>query len=318
MGDHLSQTLQGEIWYQISQNQFSQLYYLQGSSTEFLIELSRTAHSAMFAPKESLNQPGTVYVIMSAGFVGCGGRLLSKNNYWGEDFILENHRLRKNHKAVAVTYVEVVFTTRDTLVEFLKSFSAEATEIRRAVVKLAVVRAVVRELRMQRLLKDSVNITPSYSLRLRRMTAFNLPQTELSAFGGKQDPFAVFRVGEVGASTAPVMDAGAKVSWSGEVLDFPRVSDEIMRTQMSVRVFNWERCVCKADKLGHECICHKLIGEGAIELEGLLSHQRKVVFVKVPLHRPGQKAQGVCCFEVYVQRLVNLELEEYKAAVRTR
>lgn len=41
--------------------------------------------SGQFAPKEHLNQPGTVYVIMSVGYVGVQGRLLSKNNYWGED-----------------------------------------------------------------------------------------------------------------------------------------------------------------------------------------------------------------------------------------
>ena len=33
--------------YQISQNQFSQLYFLQGARTEFLIELSRTAEAGV-------------------------------------------------------------------------------------------------------------------------------------------------------------------------------------------------------------------------------------------------------------------------------
>ena len=51
------------------------------------------------------------------------GRLLSKNSYFGEDFILESSRLRKKLQAVAVTYVEVVYTSRDTLYEILEQVS---------------------------------------------------------------------------------------------------------------------------------------------------------------------------------------------------
>ena len=39
-----------------------------------------------------------------------------------------------------------------------------------------VIRSVVREQRMQKLLRESVNIQPSYSLRIRKITAYSLPQ----------------------------------------------------------------------------------------------------------------------------------------------
>ena len=58
------------------------------------------------------------------------------------------------------------------------TYIAERAEIRRAVVKLAVIRSLVRDMRMQRMMKDPDKCKPTYSLRIKSIVGFQLPETE--------------------------------------------------------------------------------------------------------------------------------------------
>ena len=96
---------------------------------------------------------------------------------------------------MAITYVEVVFTDRETLYSILSQFPMERKDVRRNVAKLAVTRWALRELRMQKLLKEEEGKPPEYSIRIRSIQAYQLPETEHGFLNGKQDPFATFTLG---------------------------------------------------------------------------------------------------------------------------
>ena len=68
--------------------------------------------------------------------------------------ILENRLLRKKIKAVAITFVDVVFITRDSLMRLLENYPAERTEVRRHVTKMAFSRSLTYDARMRRLVES--------------------------------------------------------------------------------------------------------------------------------------------------------------------
>ena len=52
--------------------------------------------------------------------VGVNGRVLSQNDSWGHDFILENPLLRHDNLAIALTFAEIEIVTMKTLGNVLK------------------------------------------------------------------------------------------------------------------------------------------------------------------------------------------------------
>ena len=71
-----------------------------------------------------------MYIVRNDGYVGVRGHLYSMGQYWGEDFILATPHLRNNIRAVAISYVEVVTTSRDTVFELLEEYPSEKADVR--------------------------------------------------------------------------------------------------------------------------------------------------------------------------------------------
>lgn len=67
-----------------------------------------------------LAEPATLYVVSNEGQVSANGKMLTMGNFFGEDFILEDPSLRRNVKAVALTYVEAIVTEREETMELLQ------------------------------------------------------------------------------------------------------------------------------------------------------------------------------------------------------
>ena len=78
-------SLQGEIWLQFvrrSGTGFSSIYYFQGATKAFLVDMARNAATNCYAPKEALNQPSTMYMVRNEGYVGVRGKLFSQGKFW--------------------------------------------------------------------------------------------------------------------------------------------------------------------------------------------------------------------------------------------
>ena len=88
---------------------------------------------------------------------------------------------------------------RDTINLILEKYPVEKLDVRRAVVKMAVMRAVIRDNRMRRELVDEQQSLPRYSIRVRKIVAVKLPDIESGSVKSvltmdKQDPLAMFTV----------------------------------------------------------------------------------------------------------------------------
>jgi hypothetical protein len=60
-----------------------------------------------YAPGESIHEIRALFIVVDKGFVAVDTNVLTLNDSWGHDFILENSALRRSCRAVALSYCEV-------------------------------------------------------------------------------------------------------------------------------------------------------------------------------------------------------------------
>ena len=88
--------------------------------------------------------------MVSRGVASRGGVVKTAGTFWGEDFILENWDLKEHIDARALTYVEILILNRESFFDCMENFSEETKVVRKAAVRLAIHRGILKFARAMR------------------------------------------------------------------------------------------------------------------------------------------------------------------------
>jgi hypothetical protein len=146
--DLMSPTLQAEVAWECSKSFMKRIWFLEGTSFPFRVQLSMSLQGRVFAPGE-LFPIGPLYIV-HRGIALCGGMVRVKGQVWGDDIILSSLNLRLQHSARAINFVEVFTITRKALEAAVIAFPGAARDLRRKAVRLATRRAFIIEARRRR------------------------------------------------------------------------------------------------------------------------------------------------------------------------
>lgn len=98
--------------------------------------------------------------ILSRGLVALNHRVGFDGTVWGEDFVLHDKRLIRPVSCYALTYIEVIFLTRDSFLEVIEHRRHNVPElaqiVRRYCVRMAVRRGVMAEARRRLRLREEM------------------------------------------------------------------------------------------------------------------------------------------------------------------
>ena len=126
----LSPALQAECAGMSNKEWLSRVWYFrEGCSEAFTTELSRLLRDAVHAPREAVDDFGTLYVLR-AGLVARHGRIKSAGAVWGEDFVLaaRDPECIDASAAMALTYVHVTRLSAEQLEAMLRECDPETAE----------------------------------------------------------------------------------------------------------------------------------------------------------------------------------------------
>jgi len=138
----LSTALQIEVVLHCHRHWVDKVWFFHGLEELCLVRLAMSMASRVLAPGE-MAPLGLLYVV-GRGLVLFGGRVLSPGSSWGDDVILGEKNHFDQHRARAMSYVEVHTLGRDTLLSVLASFPESSNKVRRSTILLALRRHMVR------------------------------------------------------------------------------------------------------------------------------------------------------------------------------
>lgn len=107
-----------------------------------IVSVAVAFNPTLFCPQEFI-RTGDKMFIVERGLCLHGTKVCGRNQVWGEDLLLQQHHLRKNLTTVAISYLHTLNITRGDLMASLEHFSEGKVIVRRAFVKLAVIRGVI-------------------------------------------------------------------------------------------------------------------------------------------------------------------------------
>ncbi|KAJ8610385.1 hypothetical protein CTAYLR_003893, partial [Chrysophaeum taylorii] len=105
-------SLRGDVAAVINEPWITNVWYLKPASKEFIIELSQSLTSIMFAPMEPIDISYSLFILQS-GIVARRGRILSKGSLWGAEFIMSDVSLIDRTIGAALSYVLVTCISRE-------------------------------------------------------------------------------------------------------------------------------------------------------------------------------------------------------------
>lgn len=141
----LSAGLQGEIAVESGVDKACDcVWYLRSISTTVLIAIAQRFVGDVFSPSEYINIRYAVSVIRKGTCVR-RGRLLTRDHVIGEDMILATEHLVDTTAPRTLTFVEVLTLSRNDLISVCESHPDFDRRVRKAQIRLAVWRAIVRE-----------------------------------------------------------------------------------------------------------------------------------------------------------------------------
>lgn len=131
--NYFSLSLRGEVAATSNEEWIKKVWYLRAASKDFIIELSQSLGTMMFAPMEAINVAYTLF-ILQAGIAARKGQILSKGSVWGADFIVRETDLIDRTCAASLSYTMVLCIGREHILEILENddFDHEYVEIVKA------------------------------------------------------------------------------------------------------------------------------------------------------------------------------------------
>jgi len=109
----------------------------------FVIGLNDLLVGRVYEPGEKVAWANSLFVV-ARGACGRRGKIHTARSSWGEDFILENMSLHDKCEAIALTFVEILQLRRIDFFMHLDYFPVEKAIVRRAYVKIAFKRGVLK------------------------------------------------------------------------------------------------------------------------------------------------------------------------------
>lgn len=109
-------------------------------------DVARTLDTSSYAQGEIFGEVHVLYILYK-GLVGMNSRVLKQGSVWGEDFVLSDSSVVKKPMSTALTYVEVIFLTRESFMEVVlqhrMSCPALSLRTRQFCVRVAVRRGIL-------------------------------------------------------------------------------------------------------------------------------------------------------------------------------
>jgi len=122
---------------------FDGIWWLRNvSRTTFMVQLTLAFDPMLYCPNENIRTTDRLYVIQR-GLCVHGRQLLTKDKCWGVDMLLTQDHLRVSLTTVSITYLHVLYLTRDALQKTLERFPREQELVRKAYRTLCFIRGVV-------------------------------------------------------------------------------------------------------------------------------------------------------------------------------
>jgi hypothetical protein len=119
------------------------IYYMADFKPAISVAILDYLVPAVFTPQEKVGIQDCLCVV-SRGVASRAGVVKTAGTFWGEDFILENWDLKEHLDARALTYIELLFLSRQNFYDCMENFSDELSVVRKACVRLAVNRGILK------------------------------------------------------------------------------------------------------------------------------------------------------------------------------
>lgn len=107
-----SLALRGDVAVENNASWIRRLWYLKDASKDFVIEVSQSLNSFMFAPMEAIDVALSLFVLQN-GLAAYRGRIFSSGSLWGTEFIMADVGLIDQTCAAALSYALVMCLSRD-------------------------------------------------------------------------------------------------------------------------------------------------------------------------------------------------------------
>lgn len=111
-------------------------------------DIARALDNMAFAQGENFQHTQTLFILYR-GLIGMTGRVAHVGAVWGEDFVLSDMTLVHSRRCCALTYVEVMFMTRESFMRVIQSHAFSCPQLSRTlrayVVRLAACRGILAE-----------------------------------------------------------------------------------------------------------------------------------------------------------------------------
>ena len=137
----MSPALQGEVLLHTNATWLGLVPWLAHEDPRFLTQLILALQPAVYAPGELIRS--TALHIVNSGVAIYGGRLIRHGGVWGEDMLIAAQHLRARRLVRAITYVEVFYIERDTVLGLSSGFQETDERIKRRTRYLALQRSIV-------------------------------------------------------------------------------------------------------------------------------------------------------------------------------
>eukprot|EP00931_Biecheleriopsis_adriatica_P101407 TRINITY_DN76558_c0_g1_i1.p1 TRINITY_DN76558_c0_g1~~TRINITY_DN76558_c0_g1_i1.p1 ORF type:complete len:692 (-),score=113.86 TRINITY_DN76558_c0_g1_i1:37-2046(-) len=146
--DQMSPALQGQVAFAVNETWLRKVWYFSAKfhdfSPGFMASLSSLLAVSVYGQKEIFGEPWTLYILHKGLCARCM-KMLRAGSVWGEDFILQSPELIDQATVLSLTFVESAYVQKVDFVPLLERFPEVGVIIRRAVVRIAANRGIVRE-----------------------------------------------------------------------------------------------------------------------------------------------------------------------------
>ena len=138
---NLSLALQMEVIQFVNRSWLEAVWFIRNLDAPVKVRLAMALQPKMLAPGEVA--PNRNMYSLTRGSMTLGGRVLSKGAVWGDDVILANLQHCLPHHARAITYADVMFFSRQTLLDIVATYPSSMYSLRRNQGFLALRRALI-------------------------------------------------------------------------------------------------------------------------------------------------------------------------------
>jgi len=136
----MSPMLRGDLAQQMSFRTLENVWYFRTCEPELLRALSERLYPLGFSRAEKVYYEERINII-AKGAAARGGRILSLDQFWGDDMIITSTALKDTRYASALTYLEITTVSRANLEEVLVNYPKSERIIRVTALKMAMQRA---------------------------------------------------------------------------------------------------------------------------------------------------------------------------------